>query len=359
MFKRKMPKSLNALIATMALSGFSANGFAQEEAPLVSSADLPGVPVSVTENKRRPTTGPVDEKATKDAQNSAQVATSKREQAIAEMQQQVDELQKGKGRNVESSDATKEISERLEKQIKDNEETERQDVAVLTPGVNRIMKISRGHPNRLIAPFSEPEVRTTNTDAEITTSGEIIYVATGSEQPVTLFVSPKGNERVAASITLLPQAIPPQEIRFKLDAGDEVIKYANPTAEQWETRTSYVDTITEAFRALATQDLPQGYTMREPGPKDHLSCYAGKHVSFELGQVVEGHNMEIQVAVAKNHGSRPVEIVGHQCAGQRVLAAAEWPRSVLEPGQKTEMFIAIQRLEDAEPEIRRPSLIGE
>ena len=221
------------------------------------------------------------------------------------------------------------------------------------------MKISRGHPNRLVAPFSEPEVRTTNTDAEITTSGEIIYVATGSEQPVTLFVSPKGNERLAASITLLPVAIPPQEIRFKMDAGDEVIKYANPTAEDWETRTSYVDTITEAFRALALQDLPQGYTMRSPQPSDYVTCYAGKNVSFELGQVIDGHNMEIQVAVATNHGPRPVEIIGHQCAGERVLAAAEWPRSVLEPGQKTEVFVAIQRLEDAEPEIRRPSLIQE
>lgn len=358
MFKRKLPRSLPTMLATAALSGFAMSATAQD-APLVSSADLPGVPVSITENQRTPTSAPIDEAATNKAQASAVQAMFKREKAIAEMQRQVEALQQGKGQSMRGLEATKEIADELEKQIRDNQATERQEVAVLTPGVNRIMKISRGHPNRIIAPFSQPEVRTTNTDAEITTSGEIIYVATGSEQPVTLFVSPKGNERIAASITLLPVAIPPQEIRFKLDAGTEVIKYANPTAEQWETRNSYVDTITEAFRTLALHDLPQGYTMRSPAPTDYLTCYAGKNVSFELGQVIEGHNMEIQVAVATNLGSRPIEIVGHQCAGDRVLAAAEWPRSVLEPGQKTEVFVAVQRLEDAEPEIRRPSLIQE
>jgi conjugal transfer pilus assembly protein TraK len=358
MFKRKLPNSLHVMLATAALSGMSINASAQD-VPLVSSADLPGVPVSITERSRTPASGPVNAAATQQAQAEAGQAASKREMAIADMQRQVEALQSGNGRNVNGAEKAKELSEKLEKQIRENQDTERQEVAVLKPGVNRIMKISRGHPNRLIAPFAEPEVRTTNTDAEITTSGEIIYVATGSEQPVTLFVSPKGNERVAASITLLPVAIPPQEIRFKLDAGEQVIKYANPEAEKWETRTPYVDTITEAFRALALQDLPQGYTMRSPQPSDYVTCYAGKNVSFELGQVVDGHNMEIQVAVATNHGSRPIEIIGHQCAGERVLAAAEWPRSVLEPGQKTEVFIAVQRLEDAEPEIRRPSLIQE
>lgn len=358
MFKRNLPQSIGATVAIIALSSFSMGAIAQEEM-LVSSVDLPGVPVSVTERKRQPETDPVNDASTQEAQAAAKAEQSERERAIEEMKAQVEALQQGEGESVKDSKATREISEKLEKEIRENQETERQEIAVLKPGVNRIMKISRGHPNRLVAPFSNPEVRTTNTDAEITTSGEIIYVATGSEQPVTLFVSPKGNERVAASITLLPKAIPPQEIRFTLDAGNEVIKYANPTAEQWETRTSYIDTITKAFRALALQDLPDGYAMRDPVPQDYLTCYAGKHVSFELGQVVEGHNMEIQVAVATNNGSQPIEIVGHQCAGDRVLAAAEWPRSILEPGQKTELFIALQRLDDAEPEIRRPSLIGE
>lgn len=358
MVKRNLPTYFGAAAAIIALSSFSMGTLAQDDF-LVSSIDLPGVPVSVTERKRQPATNPVNEAATQQAQSDAQIAKFERERDIEEMKARVEALQSGEETSVRGAQATKEISDRLEKEMMENQQTERQEVAVLKPGVNRIMQISRGHPNRLVAPFSNPEVRTTNTDAEITTSGEIIYVATGSEQPVTLFVSPKGNERMAASITLLPKAIPPQEIRFTLDAGKEVIKYANPTAEQWETRTSYIDTITQAFRALALQDLPQGYAMRSPTQQDYLSCYAGKHVSFDLGQVVEGHNMEIQIAVATNNGPHPIEVIGHQCAGKRVLAAAEWPRSVLEPGQKTEIFVALQRLDDAEPEIRRPSLIQE
>lgn len=351
-------KAALTLGASVLLGSLALNTHA--EVPLISAADLPGVPVSITDAPRKPANRPADPAATQKAQAQATLKQTEREKSIQEMQSRVSELtgsqQQGKGAG---HDLSREVADRLERQIKESEGAERQAEVILKPGVNRILKISRGHPNRIIAPFHAPEVRTTNTDAEITTSGEIIYVATGSEQPVTLFVSPKGNERVAASITLLPQAIPPQEIRFRLDAGNEVIKYANPTAEKWETRNSYIDTITQAFRALALQDIPQGYTMRQPAPTDYLSCHAGKSVSFELGQVVEGHNMEIQVAVATNNGMEPVEIIGNQCAGYRVLAAAEWPRSILEPGQKTEVFIALQRLEDAEPDIRRPSLIQE
>lgn len=356
MFKKKMPQNFSAIVAGIALSGMASAAYAQD-VPLVSSVDLPGVPISITERPRAVAAKPANPAATAEAQASASMRVSERDAEIAEMEARVAELQSS--RTNPAAENTAEIAQELERQILDNKDTQRPEPVILKPGVNKVLSISRGHPNRLIAPFAEPEVRTTTTDAEITTSGEIIYVATGSKQPVTLFVSPKGNERMAASITLLPQAIPPQEIRFRLDAGDEVIKYANPSAEKWETRNAYVDTITGAFRALALQDLPQGYTMRKPAPSDYVTCNAGKGVSFELGQVVEGHNMEIQIAVVTNHGSQPVEVIGHQCAGYRVLAAAEWPHSILEPGQQTEMFIALQRLEDAEPEIRRPSLIQE
>lgn len=355
MFNKRKPQHARALIAALVLSGVS-TGISADDAQMLSAADLPAVPISITSPKRQPASAPVDQAKTATAQAEAGVKVSKREKQIAEMKAQVAALQKNAGNVEQAPQAGAEVSAELEKKLR---KAQQQEVITLTPGVNQILSISRGHPNRIIAPFANPEVRTTTSDAEITTSGEIIYVATGSQNPVTVFISPKGNERVAASITLLPQSIPPQEIRFKMDVGDQVIKYANPTAEQWETRGSYVDTITEAFRSLALQDLPQGFTMRTPKATDVLTCFAGKNVKFELGQVVEGHNMEIQIAVATNIGGQPVEIVGSQCAGYRTLAAAEWPHSVLEPGQKTEVFVAIQRLEDAEPEIRRPSLIQE
>ena len=148
MFKRKLPRSLPTMLATAALSGFAMSATAQD-APLVSSADLPGVPVSITENQRTPTSAPIDEAATNKAQASAVQAMFKREKAIAEMQRQVEALQQGKGQSMRGLEATKEIADELEKQIRDNQATERQEVAVLTPGVNRIMKISRGHPNRI------------------------------------------------------------------------------------------------------------------------------------------------------------------------------------------------------------------
>ncbi|MCK7553388.1 TraK domain-containing protein [Marinobacter goseongensis] len=230
----------------------------------------------------------------------------------------------------------------------------------LIPGVNQLATISRGHPNRVVTPFTNPEIRTTATGAEISTADSVVYVATDQEGPVTLYISERGQPRLAASLTLVPQPIPPQEIVFNFtDDIARDFKIANPRAEDWETRQPYVDTIVDLFRTLATQDLPSGYSLRKPHGSDVITCFGGQHVAFELGQVVEGHNIEVQILRATNVSDVTVEVIGHQCSGNAVMAAAEWPHSILSPGQSTEMYVAKHRLERITPEIRRPSLIGD
>lgn len=230
----------------------------------------------------------------------------------------------------------------------------------LIPGVNQLATISRGHPNRVVTPFTHPEIRTTASGAEITTTNSVVYIATNDEGPVTLYISEKGEPRLAASLTLVPQPIPPQEIVFNFtDEITRKFKVANPRAEDWETRQPYVDTLVDLFKALASQDLPSGYSLRKPHGSDVITCFGGQHVAFELGQVVEGHNIEVQVLRATNVSDVTVEVIGHQCSGEAVMAAAEWPYSILEPGASTEMYVAKHRLERITPDIRRPSLIGD
>lgn len=241
-----------------------------------------------------------------------------------------------------------------------NQKTKGPTTLTLIPGVNQLATISRGHPNRVVTPFTNPEIRTTASGAEISTADSVVYVATDQEGPVTLYISERGQPRLAASLTLVPQPIPPQEIVFNFT--DEVardFKIANPRAEDWETRQPYVDTIVDLFRTLATQDLPSGYSLRKPHGSDVITCFGGQHVAFELGQVVEGHNIEVQILRATNVSDVTVEVIGHQCSGEAVMAAAEWPHSILSPGQSTEMYVAKHRLERITPEIRRPSLIGD
>ncbi|NEX23795.1 hypothetical protein G3480_26620, partial [Thiorhodococcus mannitoliphagus] len=73
-----------------------------------------------------------------------------------------------------------------------------------TIGVNLILEIAIDHLNRILTPFPNPQVRTVS-DASTRVDGSAIYVATGNETPVTLFVSDASDPNHALSLTLAPR----------------------------------------------------------------------------------------------------------------------------------------------------------
>ena len=90
-------------------------------------------------------------------------------------------------------------------------------------GSNYIVPIAIAHPNRIVTPFSNPEVISTSLTgmkadgscSEICIKDNVVYVATNKQVPVTMFVNEKGNESASISLTLVPKKIPPREIALK------------------------------------------------------------------------------------------------------------------------------------------------
>jgi len=144
----------------------------------------------------------------------------------------------------------------------------RQDV-VISSGTNTLIPISRNQINRLVTPFENPHIQTVS-NAEISTSGNVIYVTTQDEQPVTMFVTPEDDESVAISLTLLPQGIPP--IQANLIFAQSVPGVApggaampamggmaySGTAKKWERSQPYMNTLRSLMRELALGGLPPG-----------------------------------------------------------------------------------------------------
>lgn len=362
MIKKHTSTGKRLLTAAVSLTLISlAGGVQAQDQQLLAKNDLPGVPLDITDpqkqavpNSRSPAPAGKDQATAKQQQQARQ---QRRKQA-QKIREQSSRIQQNDTRTTEQA-----IEEAKNAALGKDGERKNQQVTA-EPGLNEIVHISRGHPNRVMVPFSNPEIRTTSNEAEINAKGSVIYVATNSDRPVTLFVTPEHNDRVAISLTLVPRPVAPQQIEVELESSyrSQVVQ-SNPKARDWEERTPYVDTLVSVFRALAKNDLPQGYTLRDPYPQERVSACSidprRGQVSFETAQVVEGHNIIVNVVVATNEGTRPVEVVGSQCSGNRVMGAAEWPRSVLEPGQKTEVFVARQRLDEREAQDRRPSTIQE
>lgn len=235
-----------------------------------------------------------------------------------------------------------------------------QQTLVLIPGVNQVIPIARGHLNRIITPFSDPVVHTTST-AKISTEANVLYVASTARSPTTLYVSPRGSQQTALSLTLLPRPIPPREIRIRIaeQAGTGYTNYSNRyAAGQWERERPYVQTIKKALRKLALGEVPPGFGMHHWRAGDPLIACAQATLAVEQGQVLPGSQVVLLVGKATNITSARVLINEARCRQEGVMAVAAWPRVSLAPGQSAELYVVVRRPDPAEKARQRPSLLG-
>ncbi len=243
----------------------------------------------------------------------------------------------------------------------------------MRPGQNIFVPIAVNHPNRFLTPFKNPQVVSTTLSGgskkgdcgEICIRGNVVYISTDKTFPVTAFITEKGREDIALSITMLPRQVPPREV--KLTLPEEVMSELRfgmgsgsaKEAEVWETSQPYVDTIRTAFRDIAKGTVPQGYVLRKVKGSDPLpTCsHPGLAFDFVKGQILEGYNLNFYVGVMTNVADSPVEFREQRCGGWKVAAVTSWPLTVLKPGQKTEVYVAVKREDEVPAESVRKPLI--
>lgn len=250
----------------------------------------------------------------------------------------------------------------------------RQDV-VVSNGTNTLIPISLGQINRIVTPFDNPKIQTVS-QAQIDTSGNVIYVTSEDAQPVTMYVTPADDESVAISLTLLPQKVPPIQANLvfakSLQGSAAAPGASNGTgyfnsisaysgqAKKWERSMPYMDTLRELMRDLALGKLPRGYSMGAPVNGGHVPACAQPNLSFDFAhaQLIEGHDFRVFVATAQNISATTVEFDYGNCTHPNRAAVSVWPREVLEPGQKTEVYVVTRIPMDVPDTSVRPSLLN-
>lgn len=248
-------------------------------------------------------------------------------------------------------------------------------VIALKPGDNVFIPISSEHPNRLLTPFTNPQVISTTLSAgkrkdecgEVCVRDGVIYITTDNPSAVTAFITEKGHEDIAFSVTMVPQAIPPREVRFTLpaDVTEQLRRDKGRTggmkrAQIWETSQPYVETLKQSMRAVALGQVPDGYTLRNVRPTDRVpTCrHPGLNIDFTRGQVMEGYNLNIYAGVITNTADTPVEFRNQNCGSWKNAAVTSWPLTLLRPGQQTEIYIAVKHEDEVAPETVRKPLIN-
>ncbi|EOC0012245.1 type-F conjugative transfer system secretin TraK [Cronobacter turicensis] len=238
----------------------------------------------------------------------------------------------------------------------------RQEV-IVEPGVNTLIPISLGQINRIVTPFERPTVqKLKRNDVQVTVEGNAIYAYTSNTSPVALYITEKGDESVAISLSLVPQKIAPVQATLMLSrklnnasggfSGATPIMYggSETKARKWEQKDNYVETVRNILRTIALGDLPPGYALGNLGggisiPNCNFSTGTVQdyiHYSFKGGQLITGSQFSVIVGVAQNTGSSTVTVDESLCTHPQMAARALWSRNTLEPGQKTEAYFVLR-----------------
>lgn len=231
-------------------------------------------------------------------------------------------------------------------------------------GVTELVPISKGQLNRIVTTFDKPNGLTVAPNTKVSVVGKALFVATGSDEPIGLFITDELDSDKAVSLTLIPSDIPPREIFISLLPNQEMSSFNAAQArvgKQAETNEAqaFVDQMKTTMRELALGKLPAGFALSDHS-KDasYLRC---PQMGFRttLGQTLEGpQNLRIAVFLASNVSGQVETIDEQGCYRKGVKAVAAWPKIVVEPGQDTEIFVVMQREEEVvDAYSSRPSLL--
>jgi len=235
---------------------------------------------------------------------------------------------------------------------------------VVQPGVNQIIPISIGHPNRLVTPFAQPEIvsstlSTSGADGqcgELCVKQNVIYVATDAQHPVTMFITEASSQDQAISLTLMPRRIPPREIFLRF--AEDHQPATRRRAQIWEQSQPYVQTIKDVFRSIALGEIPRGYSLGAAASESGIPACTQSNMKIAFEQMLDGHHLRVFVATVQNTGKLPIEFKETSCGGENVVAVAAYPSTHLRPAQKTELYVAVRGTETVPPARLRESLLG-
>lgn len=233
----------------------------------------------------------------------------------------------------------------------------------VAPGVTELITIGKGRLNRIIVPFSDPVVKTAD-DVTSETDQHIVYVASETDVPIGMFIHERGQTTPAISVTLIPRAIPPREIRLSFDTSVPGAGYANyvprTKAKAWEEEQPYVSTQKRLIRAIAMGEIPSGYSLRRPRADEAVQFYCDfQFLDGDLVQVIEGHHFKTGVVRVRNVSNQMVEINERRCLAPGVRTVAAFPTPMLEPSQEVELYIVRVKADPSQKPPARPYVFSQ
>lgn len=247
----------------------------------------------------------------------------------------------------------------------------------VAPGEEVALRVALGHINRIETPFPEFDIWTESPE-QFEQRGHVFYVSPQSDRPISMFLTPKGDERLAFSLMLMPEAVKPAQVRLRLGAlepggpipiawgpeapgrGGFAVAAAPALSTPSFESGPYEDSLTALVKEFVVGMVPQGYAVA-PQTGAHPRCrnVGGVATAFGEGQRFIGPAFEVFVGVVSNESLVLKLFDETWCAGPDVAAVALWPSYELPAGQRAEVVLVRRRAPVTETPVRmRASLVG-
>lgn len=118
--------------------------------------------------------------------------------------------------------------------------------------------------------------------------------------------------------------------------------------------------IRRVFERLIGGALPSGFTAASASFRHDTLCSfdPGLSINPSASQWFTRQDWGVAVVAVRNDSSMPMRIDESRCGGRRVIGVSAWPRAWLQPGEESEVFIAMRQAKALDPSLElRPSLL--
>lgn len=231
------------------------------------------------------------------------------------------------------------------------------------------ISIAIGRSNKISFTFKELDIRTSNSTATILQDGGDLYVAPNSPEPIGLLVGEKGVPDTMVNVLLLPIEVPPvmAKIRVQLSSklererslyfanieekrlkAEQELKEIEKKLKQGPTEMDYTESdyakrIANLFKAVALEEIPQGFTLKLPNQiaaEDLYPCDSTKLLMYHKTMMqLESQREVIDIVKITNDLNKVRSVEDEYCISEGVYAAATFKKSHLMPGESTELYI--------------------
>lgn len=229
-----------------------------------------------------------------------------------------------------------------------------QNLTNLKPGANIAIPVAVGLTNPIVTNFKMVAARTHDEESVIELEEGRLYITLNSLKPVALMLFEEGVPESMINLTLVPMEAMPVVVNVDVELTKQMVyKGAHHRSEIKEQEalaeasinnqvaneaTDRISRIKQILKPVGKGEIPQGFSLSHDVSRA-MKEPCGLTIKQDVMQRIVGPREVVDVVRVQNTTSRAYTVREQMCESRDVIAVAIYNKSLLQPGEATEVYI--------------------